>query len=550
MRVRFLYILFILTIGCLIHTVYGREESTRALEEYMRRYISGEVSGSVVLGGIKSGFRSNMLIIRYQKELDVRLFQQYFEKVLARPEREKTLTTSSGHFTLHWDESGKHSVPLMDSDGNRIPDYIDSAAVIFDYVWEMEIDSLGFQPPPDSDGQAVTGYDIYFSELKSIGWYGATWPDAEDIPAIPGLNFTSYIEVDRDFSSGLYTLGLDGLRVTAAHEFNHAIQLGYNYREEDLFFYEMTSTWAEDVLFPNVNDYFQYLPVLFENVSGASFDRFSDYDPYPYGNALYLHMVTKKYGKRISGAIWQEIKKYNALEALRRILSTMGVSWLESLSSYGVWLYYTGNRTQGDRYLPKADAYEQVLIKKDDSYSHGIPDNLKKEIEREANRYLQITHLTNPRLQLGVLGEDAGRKGYHLLQRSISSSLYSINKQIDFNISEPDTIILLLTNASDSQTILSIVSEITDRQFEVYPNPVIVRTHGEKINFLNIPFDASVYIYTASGNLVAKLIPDTGGSIVSWDLRNAAGRQIASGIYLYRIQGGNINGTGKLAIVR
>jgi hypothetical protein len=550
MRIRFLNILLIITIGWVNQAVYGLEEIVQALEGYMRNYLSGEVSVRFATDGIKSGFRSNMLIMHYKNELDAGLFQQYFKKVLARPEREKSVPTPSGYFILHWDESGTHSVPLLDSDGNEIPDYIDSAAVIFDYVWKMEIDSLGFQPPPDSDGNPVTSYDIYFSELKSMGWYGATWPDAQDIPEIPGLNFTSYIEVDRDFSSGLYTLGLNGLRVTAAHEFNHAIQLGYNYRDEDLFFYEMTSTWAEDALFPQVNDYFQYLPILFENVSGASFDRFSENDPYPYGNALYLHMLTKEFSRSICSTVWQEIKNYRVVEALRRVLSTRGVTWLESLSSYGVWLYYTGNRAQTNRYLPNAELYDQVSVKNDDIHIYGMLDKLKKEMEHEANRYLQITNITSPRLQIGVLGEDTGRQGYHLLQRSLSSSLFIINEQSDLQISEPDTVVLLLTNARDSYSIFSVVEEMTATQIDVYPNPLIVSNHNEKVNFINIQADASIYIYTISGNLVAKIIPDTGSSIVSWDIRNIAGRPVASGIYLYQVQGSDNSKIGKLVIVR
>jgi len=55
--------------------------------------------------------------------------------------------------------------------------------------------------------------------------------------------WTSYIEIDNDFI-GFYTIGINAARVTAAHEFHHAIQMG-NYapqsggssiRSSDLFF--------------------------------------------------------------------------------------------------------------------------------------------------------------------------------------------------------------------------------------------------------------------------------------------------------------------------
>jgi hypothetical protein len=544
------FIILLILIFFVHTTLSGREEIIQSLERHILNVLSTENNSKFRTGNIKSAFRSNMLVLQYRDELDNALLFSFLQKISQRPERQKSSKTPSGHFTLHWDESGSHSVPLMDSDGNSIPDYIDSAAVIFDYVWDMEIDSLGFQAPLNMEGLPVATYDIYFSELKSKGWYGATWPDTDDIPGLPGLNFTSYIEVDRDYSSGLYTLGLDGLRVTAAHEFNHAIQLGYNFREQDLFFYEMTSTWMEDVVFPGINDYFQYLPILFEEVSDAPFDRFSDYDPFPYGNALYLHMLSRQLYTGICSMIWQVIKNYNALEALKRVLNTAGSSWLESLSSYGVWLYYTGNRSQADRYFPKSALYDQIAVKEEDEHEYTLLDQLKKEVGRDANRFVQVTNSIHPLLQLGVLGEDAKSQGFHLLQRSFASSLYSVNTKIDITITEPDTVLLLLTNAGRSLSTFSVMEQASSKRIEVFPNPYLVKKHHQQINFLNIPDDATIYIYTVTGTLVAKLSSVDRSSIVSWDVRNRRGEQVSTGVYLYQVEGGDTSETGKLVIVR
>ena len=49
------------------------------------------------------------------------------------------------------------------------------------------------------------------------------------------------------------------MRVTAAHEYFHAVQFAYDFGE-DLWFMEATATWAEDELFDRVNDNLNYLP--------------------------------------------------------------------------------------------------------------------------------------------------------------------------------------------------------------------------------------------------------------------------------------------------
>ena len=79
--------------------------------------------------------------------------------------------------------------------------------------------------------------------------------------------------MDNDYQEGYYFVNdLDALRVTAAHEFNHAIQLSYGVHWDDqnpidLYFIEMTSTWVEDVVYNDINRYLEYLPILFENFS-------------------------------------------------------------------------------------------------------------------------------------------------------------------------------------------------------------------------------------------------------------------------------------------
>ena len=75
------------------------------------------------------------------------------------PTRHVTILSPSTKFTLHYDTTRSqidttisHAVPLEDISGNGIPDYVDSAAVFLDHVWQVTVDEMGFLPPLNVDG--------------------------------------------------------------------------------------------------------------------------------------------------------------------------------------------------------------------------------------------------------------------------------------------------------------------------------------------------------------------------------------------------------------
>ncbi len=65
--------------------------------------------------------------------------------------------------------------------------------------------------------------------------------------------------LDNDYARQFPTdTPLENLRVTAAHEYFHAVQFAYD-AFEDAWFMEATATWAEDELYTDINDNLQYL---------------------------------------------------------------------------------------------------------------------------------------------------------------------------------------------------------------------------------------------------------------------------------------------------
>ena len=88
---------------------------------------------------------------------------------------------------------------------------------------------------------------------------------------------------------------------------------------------------------------------------------------------------------------------------------------------------------------------------------------------------------------------------------------------------------------------------------KVVPNPWVVgSSFGERIDFVGVPKDCEIHIFTIEGKLVQTLNQD--GNIlndsVSWNLRNSMGQKIAYGVYIFQIKSGKENFVGKLAIIR
>jgi flagellar hook assembly protein FlgD len=77
-------------------------------------------------------------------------------------------------------------------------------------------------------------------------------------------------------------------------------------------------------------------------------------------------------------------------------------------------------------------------------------------------------------------------------------------------------------------------------------------TTTKKINFVNLPANATVRIYTTSGVLVRALVHETttNGGEMTWDVRNRNNQFVASGVYFYHVTAENGETTvGRMTII-
>ncbi len=95
----------------------------------------------------------------------------------------------------------------------------------------------------------------------------------------------------------------------------------------------------------------------------------------------------------------------------------------------------------------------------------------------------------------------------------------------------------------------------------VVPNPYVREAgwdiDGAKLRFVNVPEGAVIRIYDASGSYVDTVYPNKYSydqskqqGAVDWDLKNADGTKVVSGIYIYRLESDRGEKTGRFIIVR
>jgi squalene-hopene/tetraprenyl-beta-curcumene cyclase len=242
-------------------------------------------------------------------------------------------TVSTAHFIIHYTTTGQHQTTRA---------YAESVAIYAEYCWQRQIEDLNWaSPPPDNNAGGDDRYDIYIRVI-SDSVMGRAIPDGRYSDPYPDGQ-RSYIEINT---------GLDwnSLRVTVAHEFNHACQFRYSDTEDD-FFYENTSTWLEDVCYDDVNRYIEYLSLFnphsnpLKNPEKAITTIDTNYE---YAGAIWTMFLHEKYDISAPRRVWERmgvVPNQNTFPSINWVLTNYFNSDLNTaLKEYAVWRYFTGMR--------------------------------------------------------------------------------------------------------------------------------------------------------------------------------------------------------------
>ncbi len=276
--------------------------------------------------------------------------QAVLKPLLQRPVMQTSIVSPSGFFRIHYDTTG-FSIPSYLS-GASIEANIQEVAAAIDSSYRFEVDYLGYpQPPSDGNEGGDNLYDVYIINQPS-GLYGFTQFETEVEPNSD--RYTSYQVIDNDYT-GYFSEGINGLRVTAAHEFHHAIQGGnYIFRASDTYFYEITSTAMEEFVFDNVNDYYAYMSSYF-NVTGRAFAKNNGYNL-----AIWNIFLKDIFNFNIIKRQWELMPSMRALYAISQSIEENSSTFGTSLANFGIWCFYTNHRTMQEEYFEEAINYPLI----------------------------------------------------------------------------------------------------------------------------------------------------------------------------------------------
>lgn len=285
-----------------------------------------------------------------------------------RPTTTYVYESPSGYFRLHYDTSGSHAVLAADTNGNDIPDFVERAALFADSVHSYQIDQLGYLPPPSDGtlGGGVDQYDIYFQAMQN---YGYTSP--ESVGPAPWDDYSSHVVVNSTFETALPNDDPEGivigaLKVTLAHELFHSIHFGLNAFVSS-YWLEMSGTWMEDAVFPEVNDNYNYLDEFFEVPHfGLQHDGL-----HRYGSFIWPKYLEETRGIDVIRAIWNRCRYASAYNSMVGVLDSLGTYFPREFQKFLCWNYFTGSRAAAGYYEDAAD-YPEIHVLR----SHTIvPDS-------------------------------------------------------------------------------------------------------------------------------------------------------------------------------
>jgi hypothetical protein len=483
---------------------------------------------------------------------------------------EYTYDTPDGHFKIHYVRDGDNAVynPHVDQNVNGHPDWVDTVAMVLEHVWDTEITALEYRQPPSDgwypgteDNGGDDKYDVYLLNLTggTPQYLGYTKGEL----FLPGslTSATSHIALDNDYIGYVGPIPhtqFEWLEVTAAHEFFHAVQMGYDGAEyEDApfrpYWMEMSAVWMEEMVYDDVNDYLGYLR-FFYDYPEWSLKTFSDDNSdkalHPYGSCVWpIYLSERRYPSVPNGFdntiirdIWQrceEVPGNNAIynpggeSATDGALAARGASFEEVFREFTVWNYFTGDRARTESYYSEGEDFPQMKV--DDLHRHTTypvfspsgpnhPENL-------GSNYVVFV----PDAQLdtgGVRIEFNGHEGDFVVSAvgyksyphaPFDTSFIGVAKIYDWMAYDEVVMIPAVVTRSpddywiydyqafhDSSLTGDYIPPEEDRVLQNYPNPFVIKIESDRTFFpfiLSSPSRVRIDVFNLSGERIRTIRP-------------------------------------------
>lgn len=511
--------------------------------EGLPHYVNGHVATSAG-ETIKCGFGTiNQIKLNFNRFKPNQ--QKVITSVLQRPATDTSIVSPSGRFRIHFFKSG-----------NDAPQYdLTELAKAADSSYNFEINAIGFPPPPkDGTAGGDDKYDIYIQNLSG-GLYGYTETDQN----ITDSTYTAFTVIDNDFAgTGYNTHGIDAARVTVAHEFNHAIQVGnYIYRPVDSFYYELTSTSMEEFVYDSVNDYYGYLDEYFSspNKTFASNDG--------YDLAIWNLFLKDRFGFGVIKRTWELMPSKRALQAIAGSIQDAGSNFKSEFNTFAQWTYFTGSRAVAGKYFREASNYPLIHPLMNTQFNQPTT-TLTVTSEAVSNNFLVLSDATNnPANTFVALVSNCDISGglsvpakNNTFTFTLSSQPFSDSRKVlDGYYTKVDAVNTFMFSESyifnnipinEGQTLSDEIDYAFPQPFRYSLNqtlflPVYISSDGT----------AELYVYDISMKLVysgQKRIVVSDKVVIPWDGIGSDGKKLGTGVYIYITKSGDKIKKGKFVI--
>lgn len=329
----------------------------------------------------------------------------------------------STHFCVFWVNSPafEDAPNLIDTDADGVPDYVEAILEIAEYSHGIEVapGSLGWAPPKrDTEGCGAdpgAHADIYLKQLADQGFFGYESPD-------PGQGNKrsqyGYLVLDDDYAPDEYGDFPDPLapaKVTLAHEYNHLLQQNYD-SFQDIWMFESTAVWSEDHVYPEIDDYVNYVQSFASSPGTPITDPSAGGGLKIYGSAVWNHWLSTGrggYGVDAIRRAWEVSDQANpadlATAAYDKAIRDQGGKGFSR--EFVPFAAATAEWRSGFGGFPDAESYPDMRRK--GSLRRGNRASFK--LDHTAFRLFDVTPA--PQLRLRVSAEQGVRSGIALVAR-------------------------------------------------------------------------------------------------------------------------------------
>ena len=485
-------------------------------------------------------------------------------------------TLDNGYFRFHYTTSGTHAIANSDTNNNSIPDYIDQMVDVFAHVASIQLDSFLYSEPPsdswypaNSDNGGSNHYDVYIRNLQS-NVYGYVSPenfaqsgsfgDNENSSTTELNALNSYMALRNNYN-GFPGTEEESIKVTAAHEFHHAVQSGYDGFEAQ-WLMEATAVSMEEQVYDEINDCYQYLPSWF-NEPHKSLDDQSDHW---YGSFIYPQYIYEHLGGYLTlRKIWQKSILNDSYygdyshRAISLALSSEGSSFKDALNKMVVAnRVMSSNSNAGVFTYEEAEAYpvSGPTTFTEITYTAGTPQSVTStNLNRFASQYTRLISSDPVIASLSnTTGPDSDLNMHAIISYEDNSwTVYSGN-QINIDPKGASSVYLAIVSQDTSGNNWDYQVDITDGELSTedqtipssisvsqnYPNPFNPSTSFN----VEIPFQQHLRINIISVNgkrirqIANKSYPE-GNILFQWDGRTESGKLASSGQYFIVVEGDN-----------